>query len=52
VGFVDDDPASICGVEGWKYFYMHRDIIFGYQLLQNIIVQKGKYCSQEGIEEE
>jgi hypothetical protein len=25
-----------------KYFYRHRDIIFGYQLLQDMIVQKGK----------
>jgi hypothetical protein len=28
--------------EGRKYFYRHRDIIFGYQLLQDMIVQKGK----------
>ena len=25
-----------------KVFYRHRDIIFGYQLLQDMIVQKGK----------
>ena len=40
------------GAEGRKYFYRHRDIIFGYQLLHDIIVQKGKDCSQERIEEE
>jgi hypothetical protein len=31
-----------CGAEGWKYFYRHRDIIFGYQLLQDMRVQKGQ----------
>jgi hypothetical protein len=31
-----------CGAEGQKYFYRHRDIIFGYQLLQDMIVQKGQ----------
>jgi hypothetical protein len=31
-----------CGEEGWKYFYRNMDIIFGYQLLQDMIVQKGK----------
>jgi hypothetical protein len=30
------------GAKGRKYFYRHRDIIFGYQLLQDMIVQKGK----------
>jgi hypothetical protein len=30
------------GEEGWKYFYMHREIIFGYQFLQDMIVKKGK----------
>jgi hypothetical protein len=23
-----------CGAKGWKYFYRHKDITFGYQLLQ------------------
>jgi hypothetical protein len=31
-----------CGAKGWKYFYRHRDIIFGYKLLQDMIVQKGQ----------
>jgi hypothetical protein len=31
-----------CGEEERKYFCRHRDIIFGYQLLQDMIVQKGK----------
>jgi hypothetical protein len=31
-----------CGAEGHKYFYKHMDIIFGYQLLQDIIIQKGQ----------
>ena len=34
--------SMICRVEGQKYFYRHRDIIFGYQLLWDMIVQKGK----------
>ena len=28
------------GAEGQKYFYRHRGIIFGYQLLQYMIVHK------------
>jgi hypothetical protein len=35
-----------CGAEGWKYFYRHRDIIFGYQLLQDMIDQKGQRLQQ------
>jgi hypothetical protein len=31
-----------CGVEGKKYFYRYNGIIFGYQLLQDMIVQKGQ----------
>jgi hypothetical protein len=27
-----------CGAEGRKYFYRNKDIIFGYQLLQDTIV--------------
>jgi hypothetical protein len=34
--------SMICGEEGREYFYRHRDIIFGYQLLHDMIVQKGK----------
>jgi hypothetical protein len=30
------------GVEGWKYFYRQRGIIYGYQSLHDMIVQKGK----------
>jgi hypothetical protein len=32
----------ICGGEGQTYFYRHKDNIFGYQLLHDMIVQKGK----------
>jgi hypothetical protein len=42
----------ICGAEGRKYFYRNMDIIFGYHLLHDMIVQKGKRMNQEGIEEE
>jgi hypothetical protein len=46
------DLSMRCGENGRKYFCMHRDIIFGYQMLQDMIVQKGKDCNQEGNEEE
>jgi hypothetical protein len=32
----------ICGAKGWKDFYKNREIIFGYQLLEDMTVQKGK----------
>jgi hypothetical protein len=31
-----------CGAEGQKYFYWHIDIIFDYQSLHDMIVQKGQ----------
>jgi hypothetical protein len=38
-----------CGSEGRKYFYRHRDIIFGYQLLQDMIVQKEKTVTKKEL---
>ena len=30
------------GAEGHKYFYKNKEIVFGYHLLHDMIVQKGK----------